>query len=44
VAVAMASLADNRKGMLVNFSVAGVSRDNALQLTRRFIGAIQWKS
>lgn len=44
VAVAMASLVDNRKGMLVNFSVAGISRDNALQLTRRFIGAVQWKS
>lgn len=44
VAVAMASLVDNRKGMLVNFSVAGVSRANALQLTRRFIGAVQWKS
>ncbi len=44
VAVAMASLADNRKGMLVNFSVAGISRDHALQLTRRFIGAVQWKS
>lgn len=44
VAVAMASLASNRKGMLVNFSVAGVSRENALRLTQRFIGALQWKS
>ena len=44
VAVAMASLASDRKGMLVNFSAAGVSQDNALQLTRRFMGAVAWKS
>lgn len=42
MALAMASLADNRKGILVNYSVAGVSRDNALKLTRRFMGAVQW--
>lgn len=44
VAVAMASLVDDKKGMLVNFSVAGVSRDNAVQLTRRFMEAVKWKS
>lgn len=44
VAVAMASLASDKKGMLVNFSIAGVSRDNAMALTRRFLESVQWKS
>ena len=44
VSVAMASLAAANRGMLVTFSIAGVSRENALKITRRFIGAIQWKS
>lgn len=44
VSVSLAALASQRQGMLVNFSMAGVSRDNALKVTRRFMGALQWKS
>jgi len=44
VSVTMASLAGVKQGMLVTFTIAGVSRENALKLTRRFMGAIQWKS
>src|SRR3990167_3625420 len=44
VSVTLAALVSNRNGMLVNFALAGVSRDNALKITRRLLGAVQWKS
>ncbi|HEX4938853.1 MAG TPA: hypothetical protein VFX11_09270, partial [Candidatus Kapabacteria bacterium] len=44
VSVTLAALVSNRRGMLVNFSLAGVSRDNAMKITRRLLGAVQWKS
>ncbi len=44
VSFSLASLADNRKGMLMNFAMAGIDQANAKRVTERFLESIQWKS
>lgn len=44
VSVSLAALVAGQQGMLVSFALAGVSRDNALKITRRLLESVQWKS
>lgn len=44
VSLTMASMAGENKGMVANFSIAGVNQDNAKKVTSRFIESMQWNS
>ncbi len=44
IAFTMGSLANNHKGMVVNFAFAGIDQSNAKRLTQRFIESIRWTS